>query len=139
MRATHCALVSSACPDASDPLCLGLSHGCTRAWDRQDTPIVLMISAFAATCSSSEATNEIVGRRRLEESRREAERPREELHDVFMQLPVPMCILNGPEHRFTFANQPYINVVQRAVIGKTLSEAFTADEVGTTCQSLTAC
>jgi hypothetical protein len=25
------------------------------------------------------------------------------------------------------------------VIGKTLSEAFTADEVGTTCQSLTAC
>jgi hypothetical protein len=78
----------------------------------------------------TEVTNEVVGRRRVEESRREAERAREELHCVFMQAPVPMCILSGPEHRFTLANQSYIDVVQRAVVGKTLSEAFTADEVG---------
>ncbi len=47
-----------------------------------------------------------------------------------MQAPTPMCILNGPEHRFALANQPYVDLVQRAVVGKTLREAFTVDEVG---------
>ncbi|HEX4341563.1 MAG TPA: ATP-binding protein [Polyangiaceae bacterium] len=78
----------------------------------------------------TEVTNEVVGRRRVEESRREAEGAREELHGIFMQAPAPMCILNGPEHRFTLANRPFLDFVQRAVVGKTVTEAFTVDEVG---------
>jgi signal transduction histidine kinase len=78
----------------------------------------------------TEVTNEVVGRRRVEESRREAERARAELHGIFMQAPLPMCLLSGPEHRFTLANRPYTELVQREVVDKTLAEAFTDAEVG---------
>ena len=87
-------------------------------------------SAQGVIVICTEVTNEVVGRRRLDESRREAEKARAELHDIFMQAPLPMCILSGPEHRFTLANRPYVDFVQREVQGKTLAEAFTESEAG---------
>jgi PAS domain S-box-containing protein len=58
----------------------------------------------------------------------EVERAREDLHGFFMQAPIPMVILLGPEHRFVLANEPYERFVGRKVVGKTLLEAFHRDE-----------
>jgi hypothetical protein len=42
-----------------------------------------------------------------------------------MQAPVPICIFEGPDHRYTFANQPYVTLIGRGdVIGKPFAEAF---------------
>jgi signal transduction histidine kinase len=60
----------------------------------------------------------------------ELEQARQRLENFFMQAPVPMVIFEGPEHRFTLANPHYEKFVGRKVIGKTLLEAFTADEAG---------
>ncbi len=54
----------------------------------------------------------------------EAERARQELHNYFMQAPVPLVILTGPDHHFTLANAPYERLVGRKVVGKTVREAF---------------
>jgi PAS domain S-box-containing protein len=55
---------------------------------------------------------------------------RQELQDFFMQAVLPMVILAGPDHRFTLANPPYERFVGRKVVGRTLREAFTPDEIG---------
>jgi PAS domain S-box-containing protein len=48
-----------------------------------------------------------------------------EQHDLFMQAPVPIAILEGPAHTFTFANPAYRALVNgRDVVGKTLDEAL---------------
>ena len=77
----------------------------------------------------TETTHAVLARRRLERSLREVELAREELHGFLQQAPVPVCILAGPEHRFTFANPAYIALVAREVVGKTLAEAFAPGEV----------
>ena len=59
----------------------------------------------------------------------EVERSRQELHDFFMQAPVPMVIVSGPKHLFTLANPLYEKFVGRSVVGKTVLEAFTQEEV----------
>lgn len=51
------------------------------------------------------------------------------LRNFFMQSPLPMVILDGPEHRFTLANLPYEKLVGRSVHGKTMAEAFEPQEV----------
>jgi signal transduction histidine kinase len=78
----------------------------------------------------TEITREVVAREELRRAQREAELARQELHGILMQAPLPMCILSGPEHRFTLANPPYAQLVGREVVGKTLREAFHHDEVG---------
>ncbi|EYF03666.1 PAS domain-containing hybrid sensor histidine kinase/response regulator [Chondromyces apiculatus] len=46
-------------------------------------------------------------------------------HDLFMQAPVAIAILEGPEHLYTFANPAYRALVNgRDVVGKTLHEAL---------------
>lgn len=57
------------------------------------------------------------------------EASRSELYSFFMQSPVPMVILSGPEHRFVVANQPYNNLVGREVIGHTVRDVFTSSEL----------
>jgi sigma-B regulation protein RsbU (phosphoserine phosphatase) len=53
----------------------------------------------------------------------EAEKQRQ--HDLFMQAPVAIAILEGPTHLFTFANPGYRALVNRRdVVGKTLAEAL---------------
>ncbi len=78
----------------------------------------------------TETTTGVLARRQLEQASREAELAREELHGVFMQMPLPIAILSGPEHRFTLANRAYQALVNRPVLGKTLAEAFTDEEAG---------
>jgi signal transduction histidine kinase len=41
-----------------------------------------------------------------------------ELHDVLMQAPGFVAWLDGPEHRFKFANTAYTNLVERDVVGQ---------------------
>ncbi len=65
-------------------------------------------------------------RARIESERRaaaEAERAR--LHDLFMQAPAAICVLQGPAHVYELANPPYIELVGgRSVLGKSLAEAL---------------
>lgn len=50
------------------------------------------------------------------------------LHDVIMQTPTPIAIVSGPEHRFTFCNPAYADLMQRPdltrVLGYTVREVF---------------
>ena len=59
-----------------------------------------------------------------------AEEARQELYEFFMQAPVPLVVLLGAEHRFSMANPPYERFVGRKVVGKTVLEAFSRQEVG---------
>lgn len=52
-----------------------------------------------------------------------------ELRDFFIQAPMPFAILNGSNHQFTLANSAYEKFVERSVIGKTIKELFTDEEV----------
>lgn len=65
-----------------------------------------------------------------------AEALRDGLLDFFMQAPVPMCILKGPEHRFILANPLYEKLVGRRVTGKTIREAFARREAAAYIQIL---
>ncbi|MBX3232387.1 MAG: PAS domain-containing protein [Labilithrix sp.] len=54
-----------------------------------------------------------------------AETERRKLFETFMQAPVAIAILEGPEHTFALANEPYRALVNgRDVIGKPLFEAL---------------
>ncbi|MGB8192693.1 MAG: ATP-binding protein, partial [Chitinophagaceae bacterium] len=47
-----------------------------------------------------------------------------QLHNLFMQAPVPICILKGAEHRFELANSLFQGIIeQRDIVGKTVLEA----------------
>lgn len=54
---------------------------------------------------------------------------RNELYDFFMQAPAPLVILTGDNFRFTLANPPYEKLIGRKVMGKTLLEVFSREEV----------
>jgi PAS domain S-box-containing protein len=57
-------------------------------------------------------------------ARADAEAERQKLHSLFMQAPVPIAILDGPQHTFSFANAAYRSLVAgRNVVGKTLDHA----------------
>ena len=55
---------------------------------------------------------------------------RHELHDFFMQAPIAICVLDGPDHVFTLSNPMYDQLANRNVLGKKVREAFTDAEVG---------
>ena len=52
-----------------------------------------------------------------------------ELRDFFMQAPVPLAILKGPEHFFTLSNTDYEKLIGRSAMGKNLLEVFSKDEL----------
>jgi len=56
---------------------------------------------------ATETTGEVAGRKQLASAKLDAELARLELQGVFMQAPLPMALLKGPEHRFTLVNEPY--------------------------------
>ncbi|GHO87369.1 PAS domain S-box protein [Dictyobacter formicarum] len=59
-----------------------------------------------------------------QQARAEAEVERQRLYDLFMQVPALICLLRGPEHRFEFANERYLQLVgNRDLIGRTIREA----------------
>jgi len=62
---------------------------------------------------------------REQAARAEAQAERDKQHELFMQAPVPIAILEGPTHIFTFANPAYRALVNgRDVVGHALSEAL---------------
>lgn len=54
----------------------------------------------------------------------EADQHRERLAQMFNQAPGFMAMLEGPQHRFQLANEAYIKLVGRDVLGKTVAEAL---------------
>jgi hypothetical protein len=60
-----------------------------------------------------------------QEAHTEAEAAQTLMHDLFMQAPVLIAILHGPEHRFDFAN-PLVLRTRRCgnLLGKTIQEAL---------------
>ena len=62
--------------------------------------------------------------------RRDIERERQELFAFFMQAPIAICVLDGPEHIFTLSNPHYDKLADRKVVGKKVRDAFTEAEVG---------
>jgi signal transduction histidine kinase len=78
----------------------------------------------------TETTSTVVARRALERSKRKADVAREEIRGVFMQAPLPIAILTGPEHRITLTNASYDLLVGRETLGKPIAEAFNEEEIG---------
>jgi signal transduction histidine kinase len=78
----------------------------------------------------TETTQEVLTRQGIERARKEADLAREELHGIFMQAPLPMCILTGADHVFTLANEPYLQLVGREILGRPLRQVFTEAEAG---------
>lgn len=57
--------------------------------------------------------------KREEAAHRHAELERQHLHGLFMQAPLPIAILEGPQHRFTLQNAAYAELVGgRDLLGK---------------------
>lgn len=52
------------------------------------------------------------------------ERERDTLQEHFQRTPSFIAFLEGPEHRYVFANKSYIRLVEREVVGLTVIEAF---------------
>ncbi|MGC4093756.1 MAG: PAS domain-containing protein [Polyangiaceae bacterium] len=53
-----------------------------------------------------------------------SEAERSMLFSIFMQAPVPVAVLMGPELRYEVANPHYAEIVGRQVLGKTLRDAY---------------
>jgi PAS domain S-box-containing protein len=69
-------------------------------------------------CVAQETTDKIL-------AQRHAQAERERLIRMFEQVPGFVALLEGPEHRFGFANPAYLRLVgQRDVLGRTIAEAL---------------
>lgn len=60
---------------------------------------------------------------------RQIERTRQELEDLFNQLPLPMCLLTGKDYLFARANPKYEEYIGRKAQGKTLAEVFEGEDI----------
>ncbi|WP_181008442.1 ATP-binding protein [Sphingomonas montanisoli] len=49
---------------------------------------------------------------------------REALQEHLQRTPSFIAVLDGPEHRFIFANEAYVRLVEREVVGSTVVESF---------------
>jgi signal transduction histidine kinase len=75
----------------------------------------------------TETTARVFAERSLVEAHRQAEQARRELHDFLMQAPIGICMLEGPQHRFTLANQTYLSLLfggrqESEFLGKSVRE-----------------
>jgi signal transduction histidine kinase len=79
-------------------------------------------------CAVVDTTDKIIRASVLAEeqvARAAAEAARAQIYSLFMQAPAPICIFEGPEHRYTFANQPYLALIGRDdVIGVRFADAY---------------
>ncbi len=79
---------------------------------------------------ATERLNSEAERQRLflreQDSRREAEESRARLYNLFMQAPASIAVLEGPEHKFTLANEPYMRLIGRSepILGLSVREAL---------------
>ena len=76
-----------------------------------------------------ETTTKFLALKARDAALEEIKAARQELSDFFVQAPLPLVVLLGPDHRFALANPPYEQMVGRKVTGKTVYEAFTREEV----------
>lgn len=79
---------------------------------------------------SEQEVKELLGEQEITKAalisaRAEAELERRKLHNIFMQAPAMICILEGPQHVFSFANPTYQQLVgNRPILGKPILEAM---------------
>ncbi|GLV60656.1 hypothetical protein KDH_74750 [Dictyobacter sp. S3.2.2.5] len=77
--------------------------------------------------SARELLARVQARLEIARLQREAESARQRLHDLFMQAPAVIAVLNGPTHVFTLANAGYAEIVGRAgedLLGKPIRDAL---------------
>ncbi len=60
----------------------------------------------------------------LEQERDQARAECRQLFDLFMHAPIPACLWRGPEYIYEMANQAYLTLVQRDILGKPAREVF---------------
>ena len=60
----------------------------------------------------------------LNRAYKDAETSHQHLREFFMQAPLALAILKGPNHLYELANNHYENLVRRKVVGKPFMEAF---------------
>ena len=85
--------------------------------------VVLVFRDVTEKKRAEEAIADLLKREKA--ARAEAEIERQKLYSVFMQAPVAICILEGPQHTFVFANPAYRALVgDRDLVGKPLLEAL---------------
>ncbi len=54
-----------------------------------------------------------------------AEQERARLHELFAQAPAAICLLSGPNHRYTLANPPYLALTGRDdILGRSVRDVF---------------
>ncbi len=93
-------------------------------WSYGYSPIFLRDGSVGGALAIVNETTELVRAEQIIASERE------KLHSLFMQAPIPICTLEGPEHTFTLANPPYIELSGRCVLGKTVREVYSEEEAG---------
>jgi len=58
-------------------------------------------------------------------SLQKSEQEKQKLEEILLEAPSAICILQGPEHRFTYANEEYRQLTgNRELVGKTVIEAL---------------
>jgi two-component system, LuxR family, sensor kinase FixL len=107
-----------------------------RDWAVHGVPGSIMISSagsdhdipedFFRLLNSERRDDRILGTgmtsgRRLTEA---IERERDALQEHFQRTPSFIAFLEGPDHRYAFANKSYTRLVEREVVGLTVVEAF---------------
>lgn len=92
-------------------------------WTYSQSPVFDVnnkVAGVLVICSDN--TSEFLAKRQLEESKKV-------LNDFFMQAPLPMCILSGPEHEYLLANQFYEEFIGSKVVGKNIRDVLSPDIV----------
>lgn len=79
--------------------------------------------------AATEITADVKLKQQLILAREESELAREKLHRLFMQSPMPICIFEGPTHRFVLTNPAHEKFSGRKIeVGKTPLEVFSLEE-----------
>jgi PAS domain-containing protein len=104
-----------------------------RYWDAVNVPVAGPDGAVRYVLHQTE---DVTARRRAEQERdrllAELAAERERLRSLILQMPAPVALLEGPEHRITVANDAFIrgSGPRPPMLGRTSREAF-PDLVGT--------
>lgn len=78
---------------------------------------------------ATEITADVKLKQQLKSAQEESELEREKLHSFFMQAPMPICIFEGPAHRFILTNPAHEKFSGRKIEnGKTPLEVFSSIE-----------
>ena len=109
----------------------GAAAGSTHGAAQKSVARVDELQSARAQIVALEQLLEVYERTSLEQTRRldaalaQAKAERERLHEVFMQAPAAITVLEGPEHVFTVANPLYRELVGgREVLGKPVRVAL---------------